>query len=105
LLALAAPAVAVIALIIGKQQQTATLRAQSNQHSATLRHERVQEDLREVRGVLDDAAQALHEADHRRRAIIGDLDDESKREALRVAGLRLDEIEERIAIDSAGGTS
>jgi hypothetical protein len=98
LLVLSAPAVAVIALIVGKQQQAATLRQQAKQHAATLQHERLRDDLREARGVLDDAARALHEADHRRRSIIGQLDNETKRESLRVAGLTLDEIEERIAI-------
>jgi hypothetical protein len=97
-LALAAPGVAVIALIVGKQQQAATLRHQAKQHAATLQNERLRDDLGEARGVLDDAARALHDADHKRRAIIGDLDNDAKREALRVAGHRLDEIEQRIGI-------
>jgi hypothetical protein len=84
-----------------KQQEvqlTATLGQQRDQQAQMLEHQRRQDDLRETRGVLDDAARALHSADHRRRAMINDLDNQGKREALRVAGLALDEIKERLAI-------
>jgi hypothetical protein len=87
LLAIASPVVAAIAVAVGLWQQT-----------RLLRHERRRDDLRETRGVLDDAARALHLADHCRRAIIGDLDNPEKREALRLAGLALDEIKQRLAI-------
>jgi hypothetical protein len=108
-LAVASPLVAVVALIVGKQQQDKTLEHEGERQTATLeqererqtrllRHERQRDDLREVRSVLDDAARALHEADHRRRDMIRDLDNETKREALRRAGVVLDELKERIAI-------
>src|SRR5947207_15418744 len=63
-----------------------------------LRHERRRDDMGDVRTVVDDAARALHEADHRRRDTIRDLDNPAKREALRRAGSALDELRQRIAI-------
>jgi hypothetical protein len=55
-IAVASPAVAVAALIVGKYQQT-----------ATLRQERRSDDLLVARSVLDDAAIALAAADESRR--------------------------------------
>ncbi len=81
-----------------RDQLTSNLNHDREQQARMLEHERRQDDLREARGVLDDAARALHEADHRRRDILGDITNPEKREALRLAGLALDQLKERIAI-------
>lgn len=106
--------------MVGKWQQTTTLAQQRTQHEASLRqqreelektldqqreqhaqmlsHERHRDDLSEVRAMLDDAARALNNADHRRRDIIGDIENETKRRALGEAGLGLDELKLRVAL-------
>jgi hypothetical protein len=106
---LAAPAVAIVALIIGNKQQAKTLNQARDQHTATLkqqddqqgrmlRHERQLDDLREVRSVLDDAAVALAKADDSRRDFIGDYHNKTKRQAVGEAGKRLDELQPRLAV-------
>jgi hypothetical protein len=100
-IAVAAPAVAVAALILGRKQQAATLEQQNAQQARTLDHERQRDDLREVRSVLDDAARALADAENRWRAMFDDPNEElthSGRPALFQAGHRLEELKLRIAI-------
>jgi hypothetical protein len=104
-LALASPCVAAVAVYIGNRQQGASLKQQrqqleqqADQFAETLRHERQRDDLSEVRSVLDDAALALHEADHRLSDLLGDIDNETKREALRLGIRAVDQLNERIAI-------
>lgn len=108
-LAIAAPAVAFVALIIGAKQQANTLQQQRDQLSVNLdhdreqqermlRHERQRDDLSEVRRVLDDAARALTEADRCHRDIYDDLGNADKKEALKQAGRKLDEVKQRLAI-------
>jgi hypothetical protein len=115
-LALASPAVAAVAVSIGKRSTDATLRQQreqldaslaqqreqlrqqAEQQTATLRHERQRDDLSEVRRVLDDAARALAEADRCHRDIYDDLGNVDKRQALKSAGRTLDEVKQRLAI-------
>lgn len=92
-----------------KAQLTATLEQQREQldenlnhdreqQARTLEHERRQDDLREARGVLDDAAIALAEADDRRRDFLGDYGNRQKRQAVGAIGKRLDELQQRLAI-------
>jgi hypothetical protein len=81
-----------------KTQLTETLQHDSTQQAQTLEHQRRQEDLREARSVLDDAARALQQADHRRRALYQDLDNTKKRKALRVVAVVLDEIIARLKV-------
>jgi hypothetical protein len=80
-----------------RNQQAESLNHDREQQERLLEHERLRDDMHEARTVLDDATRALHEADHRRRAIIGDIDDDDKREALRLAGLALDQSKQQIA--------
>jgi hypothetical protein len=105
LLALSSPAVAAIAVWVGKRQTDSTLaqqhqqlKQQAEQVVETLRHERQRDDLSEVRRLLDDAARALAEADRCHRDIYDDLGNEEKRDALMKAGRELEEIKQRIAI-------
>lgn len=81
-----------------RQQLAATLAHDRDQQARTLEHERRLDDLREARGVFDDAAIALAEADDRRRDFLGDDRNRSKREAVGAAGKRLDELQQRLAI-------
>ena len=82
-IAVAPSVVAVIALIVaGKQQKR------------TLRQERLRDDLREARSILDDAAKGLANIDDIRRDFIGDYHNVDKRVWLGEQGKVLDEFKE-----------
>ena len=86
-IAVAPSVVAVVALIVaGKQQER------------TLRHERLRDDLREARSILDDAAKGLANVDDIRRDFIGDYHNVDKRVWLGEQGKLLDVLRSRIAI-------
>jgi hypothetical protein len=115
-LVLASPAVAVIVVWVGKRSQDATLgqqreqleqqrgqqrdqlKQEREQHEQMLRHQRQRDDLSEVRSVLDDAVRALNEADRCHRDLYDDLGNAEKVEALKLAGRKLDEVKQRLAI-------
>jgi hypothetical protein len=73
-------------IVAGKQQER------------TLRHERLRDDLREARSILDDAATGLASVDDIRRDIIGDYHNVDKWTRLGRQGKVLETLRSRIAI-------
>lgn len=91
-LSLAPVVVALIAIVLGAKQQAKTLNEQ-----------RRQEDLRAARDLLDEAARGLSDADHRRRGLIRNLDDDYAAASLNDSGKTLDEPDARLAIHFGRG--
>jgi CRISPR/Cas system CSM-associated protein Csm2 small subunit len=81
-----------------REQLTANLSHDREQQARMLEHERRQDDLREARGVVDEAARALHEANRAWRKLLGDADARRMKEEFREAVRAVEEVGQRIAI-------